>query len=89
MPKNIKLSELRHGLDKSYNLKVNLGNDILIINALEILELGKIVLTEFQNRAKMPLVAVNTANKSLKPNLKKRGRPKGSKNRKNEHLSSL
>ena len=75
-----KLSGLKHSLDSSYNLRINLEKDLLIISSLEILELGKIILTEFQNRAKMPIVAVNSANASLK-GTRKRGRPKGSKNK--------
>jgi hypothetical protein len=82
MSKNYKLSELKYSLDKGFNLKINLGNDMLTISSLEILELGKIVLTEFQNRAKMPMVAVNSANLALKNSIpKKKGRPKGSMNK--------
>jgi hypothetical protein len=86
MPKNFKLSELKYSLDKSYNLKIHLINDMLTISALEILELGKIILTEFQERAKMPVVALNSAKlaltgKAQSKTPKKRGRPKGSKNK--------
>ena len=85
MSKNYKLSDLKYSLDKSYNLKINIVNDILTISSLEILELGKIILTEFQTRAKMPVVALNSAKLALSCSLqekKKRGRPKGSKNKK-------
>lgn len=82
MPKNYKLSDLKYSLDKSYNLKINLISDILTISALEILELGKIILTEFQTRAKMPVVALNSAKLALTASVPKRkGRPKGSKNK--------
>jgi hypothetical protein len=80
MPKIHKLANLKHSLDSAFNLKINIENDILMISSLEILELGKIILTEFQNRAKMPSVAITTANVALKGS-KKRGRPKGSKNK--------
>lgn len=82
MSKNYKLSDLKYTLDKAFNLKINIVNDMLTISSLEILELGKIILTEFQNRAKMPTVAVNTVNIALKASVpKKRGRPKGSRNK--------
>lgn len=83
MSRNYKLSDLKYSLDKAYNLKINLTNDMLTISALEILELGKIILTEFQSRAKMPVVALNSAKLALTASVpKQRGRPKGSKNRK-------
>lgn len=82
MSKNYKLSELKYSLDSTYNLKIHLPNDIITINALEILELGKMILTEFQSRAKIPVSVINTVNKTLKNTIrKKRGRPKGSKNK--------
>ncbi len=83
MSKNYKLSESRYNLDQAFNLRVNIGENLLTISALEILELGKMILTEFQSRAKMPVVAVKTANIALKSSTKKTlGRPKGSKNKK-------
>jgi hypothetical protein len=58
---------------------------MLTMSALEILELGKMILTEFQTRAKMPVVALNSAKLALSckspEGPKRRGRPKGSKNK--------